>query len=52
MILLITIMHYLQNITPVFAKHSLYLYALFYSEKQSDILIIVILLQSVLENDI
>ena len=33
--------------TPVFAKHSLYLYGLYYAETQSNILIIVILPQPV-----
>ena len=33
--------------TPVFAKHSLYLYGLYYAETQSNILIVVILPQPV-----
>ena len=49
--IIITITHFLKN-TPVFAKYSLYLYGLYYIETQSNILIIVILLQPELENDI
>ena len=48
---IITITHFLKN-TPVFVKHSLYLYDLYYTETQSNILIIVILLQPEQENDI
>ena len=41
---IITNMPFLKNM-PVFAKHSLYLYGLYYTETQSNILIIIILLQ-------
>ena len=44
-------MHFLKN-TPGFVKHSLYLYGLYYTETQSNVFIIVILLQAELENDI